>query len=88
MTLEPIFDQLLVRVPDEKKELEGGIVLPDTHSADRPQQGTVIGKGGDTSVVNLGDEVVFRKYSPDVVELNGEKFWLLSEKDVIAIVKK
>lgn len=86
MTIQPIFDQLLVKVPDEKKEMDGGIALPDTHSADRPQRGKVIGKGADTVRVTVGDEVIFRKYSPDVVELEGEKYWLLKETDVIAII--
>lgn len=88
MRLEPVFSQLLVKVPDEKKETDGGIVLPDTHSADRPQRGTVIAKGKDAETVAVGDDVVFRRYSPDVVELDGEKFWLLAESDVIAIVKE
>jgi chaperonin GroES len=77
----------LVRVPDEKKETDGGITIPDTHSADRPQRGTVIARGEDCLTVQVGDEVVFRKYSPDVVEIDSEKFWLLAEKDVIAVIK-
>jgi chaperonin GroES len=84
MQLVPLFDQLLVKVPDEKKETDGGIVLPDTHSADRPQRGTVISRGEDVKVVQVGDEVVFRRYSPDIVEIDGEKFWILKEEDVIA----
>jgi chaperonin GroES len=87
MTLQPLFNNLLVRVPDEKKETDGGIKMPDSASQDRPQRGTVTAKGPEASVVNVDDEVVFRRYSPDVVEIGEEKFWLLCESDVIAVIR-
>lgn len=85
--LEPLFDNLIVKVADEKKETENGIALPDTHSADRPQRGTVTARGPEVTAIEVGADVVFRKYSPDVIDIDGEKHWLLAEKDVIAVVK-
>ena len=86
MTLEPLFDQLLVKVQEDKKTV-GDMVLPDSVNPDRPQRGTVMAKGNQATTVQVGEEVVFRKYAPDQVEIDGEKFWLLAEKDVIAIVR-
>lgn len=88
MNIQPIFSNLLVEVPEAKKETDGGITIPDTHSVDRPQRGKVIGKGPKADTVNVGDEVIFRVYSPDVVEIDGQKFYLLAESDVIAVVKE
>lgn len=87
MTVEPLFDNLLVAVDDRKETTESGFVIPDNASHDRPQKGTVKSKGPEASVVNVGDIVVFKKYSPDDFEIEGEKFWILSQKDVIAIIR-
>lgn len=85
--LAPLFNNLIVKVPDEKKETDGGIVLPGTHSTDRPQIGTVTAKGAEANSVEVGQDIVFRKYTPDIIELEGEKHYLLAETDVIAVIK-
>lgn len=85
MNIVPIFSNLLVRVSEEKKAI-GGIDLPDNASPDAPQRGVVTAKGDEASKVSVGQEVIFRKYSPDIIELSGEKHYLLAEQDVIAVI--
>lgn len=85
MNIVPIFSNLLVKVSKEKKAI-GGIDLPDNASPDAPQRGVITAKGDEATKVEVGQEVIFRKYSPDVVEIAGEKHYLLAEQDVIAVI--
>jgi len=87
MTIQPLFDSVHVRIQEDKRETDGGIVIPSTHSADRPQRGTVLSVGPKCETVKEGDDVLFKTYSPDVIMLGEEKITLLSEKDILAIVK-
>ena len=83
--LEPLGENLVVKAEVEKKSV-GGIDLPDTVDPDAPQCGTVTAKGPEATV-EVGSKVIFRKYAPDQFVLDGEKLLLLSQKDIIAIVK-
>lgn len=88
MTLEPLFDTILVS-PDERKETtEGGLTIPDNASFDRPQKGKVEAIGPKVDSVKVGDEIVYKKYSPDVVKIDGKDWTLLSQSDVLAVVKQ
>lgn len=84
MMIQPLFDNLHVKVIQEG-ESEDGIV--DTRSPDRPQRGKVVSRGPDCSAVSESDEVLFKSYSPDIVTIGGQEVTLLSEKDVLAIVR-
>lgn len=83
--LEPLFANLIVLAETEKKAV-GGIDLPDTVDPDAPQKGKVVAVGPECSI-KADDMVIFRKYSPDVFNLDGVKYLLLSQKDLIAIIK-
>lgn len=87
MTLEPLFDNVLVSVEDKQETTESGIVIPDNASMDRPQTGKVTAKGPDVTAVDIGQEVVYKRFSPDEVKIGSEKFFLLSQKDILAVVK-
>ena len=80
--LEPLADYLVVK-PEEEKKAVGGIDLPDTIDPDAPQSGVVTSKGPE-AIIEVGSRVIFRKFSPDVFTLEGEKYLLLAQKDIIA----
>ena len=92
----PLDDRVLVEPSDEEEVTAGGIVLPDT-AREKPQRGRIIavgpgkllddGKRGELDV-KVGDEVFYGKYSGTEVEMNGEKYVILRESDILAVLKK
>ena len=94
MNLKPLNDNLIVRPLMQETQTASGIFIPDSGEK-KPGQGEVIAVGpgskkDDGSIsqmtVKIGDHILFRKYSPDDFELNGQKVLVLSEKDVLAII--
>jgi chaperonin GroES len=76
--------------PAEKAEkTAGGIIIPDT-AQDKPQQGEVVavgnGRKDEPMTVKVGDVVLFGKYGGTEIELDGDKFLLLKESDIFAII--
>lgn len=77
VTIEPIGDRIVVRPLEQEKVTASGIVIPDTASGEKPQEGVVIavGKGGvgegddPSKFLKVGDKVLFGKYSGDEVKL-------------------
>ena len=95
--LKPLGDRVLIKPVVEEEKSKGGILLPDTISKEKPQVGEVLAIGpGATSkegkiipmTVKKGDKVVYAKYSgTDIKGDNDEDYLILSEKDILAIVK-
>ncbi|MFA4930927.1 MAG: co-chaperone GroES [Patescibacteria group bacterium] len=94
MKLEPLGDRLIVEAIVETSK--SGFVVPETMDKEKPQRGKIIaagpGKVSDDGKripmhVKVGDIIVFRKYAPDEFKIDGETFLILSESDVIALVK-
>ena len=94
MKLEPLGDKIIVEPIEETSK--SGFVVPETMDKEKPQKGKVIAAGpgrlndqGEKLPmhVKVGDIVFFRNYVPDEFELDGKKILILSETDVIALVK-
>lgn len=97
MKLKPLGDNLIVKGISEHKTTASGIVLPETLDKEKPEQGEVIATGPgrmldsgarSTMAVQVGDKILFKKYSPDEVKVDNEEYLVISEKDVIAIIEK
>lgn len=96
MKLRPLNNHLIVKASSKEEVSKSGIVLPDTIDQERPAQGEVIavgpGKMNDQGqriemTVKVGDQVVFKKYSPDDIKVDGEEYLVISENDVLAIIE-
>ena len=94
--LQPIGGYILVK-PETEQTTSSGIVLPDTVDKEKPQKGKVIalgtGKLNDRGEkipfsVKVGDMVIFKKYSPDEIEVDGEEYLIMEESDILAIIKE
>lgn len=95
----PLGDRVLIRIPDASErdtENKFGIIIPDTVSKERSEQGEVIAvgpgkydeKGNIHPVaVKVGDTVVFSKYGYDEVSSAGEEFVMVKEENILAIIK-
>lgn len=96
-SIVPLGDRVVVQPHKEEDEkTASGILIPDSVSKEKPEQGVVVavGEGRTTDdgntipiKVKVGDAVVFSKYGPDEVEINGEEYFILSESSILAIIK-
>jgi chaperonin GroES len=96
LNLKPLDDRVVVKQSEAEERTAGGIVLPDT-AKEKPQRGNVVavgpgkmldsGKRGTLSI-KVGDEVFYAKYSGSDVEVNNEKYVILRETDVLAVIEK
>ena len=89
MNIKPLADRVLVQ-PAPAEETVGGIIIPDT-AKEKPQRGTVVAVGDGTKddpmVLKDGDTVLYGKYSGTELEVEGEKYLMMRQSDVLAIVK-
>jgi chaperonin GroES len=96
MKLRPLDDRVVVKQSEAEEKTVGGIILPDT-AKEKPQLGKVVAVGpgkllesGSRRKVALkkNDQVIYGKYSGNEVEIDGEKFVVLRESDLLGIVEK
>ncbi|MGA2231350.1 MAG: co-chaperone GroES [Tepidisphaeraceae bacterium] len=95
MKLRPLADRVIVKQSEAETKTASGIVLPDS-AKEKPTRGKVIsvgpGKLDDHGKrmelgVREGDTVYYGKYSGTEIEVNGEKFVILRESDVLGVVE-
>ena len=90
MNIKPLADRVLV-APAAAEEKVGGIIIPDT-AKEKPLRGRVIAAGKGTKdeemILKAGDEVLYGKYAGTELELDGEKFLIMRQSDVLAIIDK
>ena len=95
MNIKPIHDKVVIKPIVKDEVTKSGIVLPDTVDKERPEEGKVVAVGagrildnGQVSPmsVKIDDIVMFKKYSPDEIEIDGEDYLVISESDIMAII--
>jgi chaperonin GroES len=94
MKIKPLGDRVLIKPLEEKEKTKGGIVLPDT-AKEKPQEGEIIavgqGKKNEEGKVlslslNVGEKVLYGKYSGTEISLDGDDFLIMREEDVLAVI--
>ena len=94
MKLTPLFDRVVLKqLVAEEETTKSGIVLPG-QAKEKPQQAEVIavGPGGVvdgkeiTMQVKVGDKVIYSKYSGTEVELDNEKYVIVKQNDILAVI--
>ena len=92
--INPIGDRVLVEHIEEKEQVRGGIIIPDS-AKEKPQEAKVVALGTgkkdeDGKViafeVKVGDMVLISKYGGTEVKLGDKKYTLVSEGDILGIV--
>ena len=90
MKLKPLADRVLV-LPAPAEEKVGGIIIPDT-AKEKPQRGKVVAVGqgtkDDTMILKAGDVVLYGKYAGTEIEYDGEKYLMMRQSDVLAVVEE
>jgi len=94
MKFRPLHDRVVVKRVDAEEKTAGGIIIPDT-AKEKPQEGEVIavGPGGrDESGklipidIQVGDRVLFGKWSGTEVRLDGEELLIMKESDIMGVL--
>ncbi len=89
MKIQPLADRVLVKPAPAETKTVGGIIIPDT-AKEKPLKGLIIAAGKGTKdeemVLKEGDEVLYGKYSGQEIEVEGEKYLIMRQSDVLAIL--
>ncbi len=95
MKIKPLHDRVLVkRLGNDKEEIRGGIVIPDT-AKEKPQEGEVVAVGDGKVLdsgekvnpsVKEGDRILFGKYSGTEVKIDDEDFLIMREDEILGIL--
>ncbi len=92
--VKPLGDRVLVKPLDEKEEVKGGIIIPDT-AKEKPQEGKVValgtGKVDDNGNkvefnVKVDDKVLISKYGGTEIKIDGEGYLIMREDDILGII--
>ncbi|MFA6136091.1 MAG: co-chaperone GroES [Candidatus Paceibacterota bacterium] len=95
MNLKPLSNRIVLEPVGEEKVTQSGIVLPESSEA-KPIKGKIVavgpGKKNDkgeviSMSVKVGDLVLFKKYGPDEMEIEGKKYLVGDEDDILAIIE-
>lgn len=95
MNIRPLHDRIVVRRVEEKETVKGGIIIPDS-AKEKPQEGEVVavgkGKRNDDGKqialdVNVGDHILFGKYSGNDIKIDGEELLIMREDEVLGVIE-
>ncbi|NOY13942.1 MAG: co-chaperone GroES [Deltaproteobacteria bacterium] len=96
MNIRPLQDRIIVERVEEETTTAGGIIIPDTVSKEKPQEGKVVaaGKGKVTPEgkvlpldVKEGDLVLFGKYAGSEIKVDGKEYLIMREDDILGVVE-
>jgi len=94
MKIRPLYDRVVVKRIETAEQMQGGLYIPDT-AKEKPQEGEVVavGKGKrleDGKIIPLdvqvGDKILFGKYSGSDIKLDGEELLIMREDEVLGIL--
>ena len=89
MNIKPLADRVLVVPAPAEERTIGGIIIPDT-AKEKPLKGEVVAVGNGTKdeeiIVKVGDTVLYGKYAGTELELEGTKYLIMRQSDILAIV--
>ncbi len=89
MTIKPVGERILLKSVEIEEKTKGGIVLPDTVVKEKSTIGEVLAVGDSEKVknINVGEKVIYAKFSGTEIKDGGEKYLLVSIDDILAKVE-
>ena len=89
MNIRPLADRVLIKPAAAEEKTLGGIIIPDS-AKEKPLKVEIVAVGNGTKdeemVVKVGDNVLYGKYAGTEIELDGEKYLIMRQADVLAII--
>jgi chaperonin GroES len=94
MNIRPLYDRLVVKRIEETERMQGGLHIPDS-AKEKPQEGEVVAAGKGKRLedgklvpldVQVGDRILFGKYSGSEIKVDGQEYLIMREDDVLGIL--
>src|SRR6266705_3527737 len=94
MKIRPLYDRVVVKRVEDKEVMQGGLYIPDT-AKEKPQEGEVVAVGKGKRLedgklipldVQVGNRILFGKYSGSDIKLDGEEYLIMREDEVLGIL--
>ena len=89
MNIKPLADRVLILPAPVEEKTIGGIIIPDS-AKEKPLKGEVIAVGNGTKdeemILKPGDQVLYGKYAGTELDLDGTKYLIMRQPDVLAII--
>ena len=89
MNIRPLADRVVILPAPAEEKTVGGIIIPDT-AKEKPLKGEVKAVGNGTKyeemILKEGDQVLYGKYAGTEIELDGTKYLIMRQSDVLAIL--
>ena len=89
MNIRPLADRVLIKPAAAEEKTLGGIIIPDS-AKEKPLKGEVIAVGNGTKdeemVLKVGDTVLYGKYAGTELEVEGTKYLIMRQSDVLAVL--
>ncbi|MCF0219627.1 MAG: co-chaperone GroES [Muribaculaceae bacterium] len=90
MTIKPLADRVLIAPTPAEEVTVAGIIIPDS-AKEKPLKGKVLAVGNGTKdeemIVKNGDTVLYGKYAGTEIELDGEKYLIMRQSDILGIIE-
>ena len=96
MNIKPLSDHILIEPIKGEEKTKGGIFLPDTAEKEKSEQGMVVATGPgkkteDGKIIPMsvmpGQKVLFTKYGPNEIKIDGKEYLIAREDDIIAVIE-
>ena len=96
MNIKPLSNHLFIEAVEEEKITKSGILLPENAEKEKPIKGKIVAVGAGKMnekgeripmSVKVNDIVLFKKYGPDEIEIDGKKYLVGSEDDILAVIE-
>ena len=91
MNIKPLSDRVLIEPNPAEEKTAGGLFIPDT-AKEKPLAGKVVAVGPGTSEVTMevkvGDQVLYGKYAGTELNIDGESYLMMAQRDILAVVEK
>jgi len=96
MNLKPLHANVIIKPVADETVTKLGIILPDTINKEKPEKGEVVAVGAGRILdngerapmtVKVGDKVMFRKYTPDEIKVDGQDYLIIKEQDIMLILE-
>ncbi len=89
MNIKPLADRVVIKPTAAEEVTVAGIIIPDS-AKEKPLKGEVVAAGAGSKdeemVLKVGDQVLYGKYAGTEIELEGEKYLIMRQSDVLAIL--
>ena len=85
VSLNPVGPRVVAQQEEAQSKTASGIYLPDS-AQEKPKVANVISVGAGTRIVKKGDRIVYKEYAATEIKIDGERFLVINEEDVLATV--